>query len=280
MANKPMDYAIDELRPYGILVSGHYVESCPYVIHRPSGSIDWLLMYTHSGEGEIWVNGERILCREGDVTILLPGIPHHYGANGENWSFTWVHYIPDPDWVHRLRFPERMVRFIHISLLEAELQRAFFEALERMRKYGEQGISELPRRLAMLALEEALLLLQMSIPPAKQDQIDPRIAEVLAQLQESYTEKLTLPELARQSCLSISRLSHLFKEQTGDSIGNTINKLRLEKAAELLIYTKRQIAEISEDVGYESSDHFTRMFQSHFDITPARYRKQKLTQPL
>ncbi|ASA20748.1 helix-turn-helix domain-containing protein [Paenibacillus donghaensis] len=274
MAKKPTDYAIEEYRPYGILVSGHYTEQRPYYIHRPSGSIDWLLMYTHSGSGEIVINQKTMKCHEGEVVILLPGIPHHYGASSEEWSFTWVHFIPHPEWSSWLRLPGQADRFIHLPVHSLPEKHSLQEALERMLYYAGHSGMELNRRLALNALEQALLLLCAGCSE-EQNQMDSRILDVMEYLRQSFREKPTLEELARISCLSRSRLSHLFKEQVGDTIGNTLNKLRLEKAAELLLYTKRQISEISEDVGYESNDHLTRMFRSHFGVTPLKYRQQK-----
>ena len=113
---------------------------------------------------------------------------------------------------------------------------------------------------------------------AKQDTVvlmDPRISSLLQELQMNPAQKISLPELARKSCLSTSRLSHLFKEQVGDTILNTLYKYRLERALQLLVSTQRQIAEIASDVGFDCAIHFTRKFRDTFGETPSLYRKRK-----
>ncbi|WP_239004631.1 helix-turn-helix domain-containing protein [Paenibacillus tepidiphilus] len=111
--------------------------------------------------------------------------------------------------------------------------------------------SMLHRRLSELALEEALVHVQLSANQEHSVSMDPRISDILRDLQLHPAQKVSLPELARTSCLSISRLSHLFKEQVGDTILNTLNKFRMERAAQLLAGTQRQVAEIAADVGFE-----------------------------
>jgi len=274
MAKKPMDYAINEERPCGILISGHYRENSGYSIHRPSGSVDWLLMYTLAGEGVVRTAEEDVICREGGVSILLPGTPHHYGTHGAAWEFIWVHFIPDPDWSPWLRLPERIENFCHLNL-PAGVRYTVAEPLGRMLRHSlQEGRTELHGRLSELALEEALIQIRLAAKDAG-EAMDSRIAEVLRYLQFSFMEKISLTELARLACLSPSRLSHLFKEEVGDTIMNTVNKYRLDKAAQLLSCTSRRISEISSDVGFECTDHFTRMFSHSFGETPSKYRKRK-----
>lgn len=278
MTEKSIDYAMQEHRPYGILIAGHYVEGPHYSIYRPSGSIDWLLLYTLSGEGSIRVKGEQFICREGDVAILQPGLPHEYKTHGESWDFWWTHFIPDPKWMFWLQLPELREDFVKLKLHQSSNRQAVHQAFERMIEYNGQSGSSLHGKLAMVALEETLLHLVLASSPRIEATLDPRIADLIIYLQREYRKPGEIPELAKRCYLSPSRLSHLFKEQVGDTILNTVHKIRAEKAAELLTFTSRQISEIAEDIGYNNTDHFTRMFQRVYGTTPSAYRKVKLAE--
>ncbi|WP_019908556.1 helix-turn-helix domain-containing protein [Paenibacillus sp. HW567] len=276
MANKQTDYAIHGERPYGILIAGHYAEEPGYSIHRPSGSVDWLLMYTLSGEGEIQRPEGTVTCGPGDLAVLLPGMPHHYGTRGSRWEFIWVHFIPDPQWLTWLKLPLMSELFAYKHLPAGELRSNVEDGLVRMALNDlPAGRSELHRKLSELALEEALIHLQLHCNTEYHSSMDPRVAEILQHLQQFPAAKISIPELAKRSCLSPSRLSHLFKEQVGDTILNTVCKFRLERAAQLLSGTTRQVAEIASDVGYDCSIHFTRKFREAFGETPSGYRKRK-----
>lgn len=277
MAEKQTDYAIHMKRPYGILIAGKYNQLADYAVHRPSGSMDWLLMYTISGEGQILKNNQQtVACEAGDAVILMPGIPHHYGTKGSSWEFIWVHFIPDPEWSTWLRLPGAGERFFFGHIGSGEEREQIQEAMLRMvRNETPAGSSELHRRLAEIALEETLIYIQQTCPAESSASIDPRIASILRELQLFPSQKVNLPELARKSCLSTSRLSHLFKEQVGDTILNSLCKIRLEKAAQLLLGTNRQVAEIASDVGFDCTIYFTRKFKEAFGETPSIYRKRE-----
>ncbi|MNM85262.1 Arabinose operon regulatory protein [compost metagenome] len=278
MAKKPTNYAINEERPYGILISGHYAETADYSIHRPPDPVGWLLMYTLTGEGQVHVAGEVVApCRPGDAVILLPGLPHHYSTAGARWEFIWVHFIPAPSFRPWLNLPQQTEGIVRLQVDGSPGRNGFAEALQRMVRYSSSGgNSELHHRLAELALEEALLLLRAEVAKdSNEAAIDPRIADVVGYLRESYRERVSIPDLAKRSCMSPSRLSHLFKEQVGDTIIGTVNKIRLEKASQLLAFTTRQVAEIAGDVGIDSPDHFARMFCQVYGETPSGYRKRK-----
>ncbi|NIK70937.1 MULTISPECIES: helix-turn-helix domain-containing protein [unclassified Paenibacillus] len=277
MAKEQTDYAIYNWRPYGILIAGYYSESSEYAVQRPSGSRDWLLMYTVSGEGRVQKNNQStVACKAGDVVILMPGIPHHYGTKGTSWEFIWVHFIPYPEWSTWLRLPGSDERFFFRHIAGDESHHGIQEALMRMvRHEASAGSSELHRRLAEIALEETLIYIQQTCPAENAVSMDPRIAQILRELQLYPAQKVSLPELARKSCLSTSRLSHLFKEQVGDTVLNIVSKIRMEKAAQLLTGTNRQITEIASDVGFDCTIYFTRKFKEAFGETPSLYRKRE-----
>ncbi|CAH1221762.1 Arabinose operon regulatory protein [Paenibacillus auburnensis] len=276
MAKKLMDYAIHAERSYGILIAGHFRVAADYAIHRSSGSRDWLLIYTISGEGQIQLSDGYVTCAEGDVAILLPGMAHHYSTKGADWEMIWVHFIPDPHWSTWLSLPEKEPNFIYHRVSSAEARLSIQNALMRMISHELPGINSLlHRRLSELALEEAIVHVQLDGNAGNQVSMDPRISAILRDLQLNPAQKISLPELAQKSCMSTSRLSHLFKEQVGDTVLNTLNKFRLERAAQLLSGTQRQVAEIAADVGFDCAIHFTRKFRDTFGETPSLYRKRK-----
>ena len=65
----------------------------------------------------------------------------------------------------------------------------------------------------------------------------------------------------------------LFIRETGIGLSSNIKKLRINKAAELLIHTNMKIHEISSFVGYTNTSYFCRCFRDEFRKTPDAYRQ-------
>ena len=69
-----------------------------------------------------------------------------------------------------------------------------------------------------------------------------------------------------------------FKEQTGHSFSEHINKLRMDYAAKLLTeYPQYTIDAIAKMCGIDSRQHFHRLFSEYFGITPSAFRKNHLS---
>jgi two-component system response regulator YesN len=81
-----------------------------------------------------------------------------------------------------------------------------------------------------------------------------------------------LPALARSCQVSVSRLTHLFKDETGITLKNYRLDSRLQAAAVMLASTDMPIKAIASRVGYHHTSSFVRAFKTHSRETPADYR--------
>lgn len=53
-----------------------------------------------------------------------------------------------------------------------------------------------------------------------------------------------------------------------------VTELRLDRAKQLINTTDLRMYEISERIGYNNVEHFTRMFKKKYGISPSDYKKQ------
>ena len=83
-----------------------------------------------------------------------------------------------------------------------------------------------------------------------------------------------LSEIYKVSNYSQTTICREFKKYTGTTIVAYINDLRLTYACNLLKNTTFPLWKISNDVGFQSQAHFTRLFKEKYGITPLQYRKQ------
>jgi AraC-like DNA-binding protein/ligand-binding sensor protein len=91
---------------------------------------------------------------------------------------------------------------------------------------------------------------------------------------ENYTRKLSLQEIADASGLSAPYFSTIFKEEMGENLSNYLNRLRVEKAAAMLVTTNLSISGIASACGFEDQSWFSKIFKNNTGFTPGKYREQ------
>jgi AraC-like DNA-binding protein/ligand-binding sensor protein len=91
---------------------------------------------------------------------------------------------------------------------------------------------------------------------------------------ENYTRKLSLQEIADASGLSAPYFSTIFKEEMGENLSNYLNRLRVEKAATMLIETELTLNEIAGACGFEDQSWFSKIFKSFTSLSPGKYREK------
>lgn len=109
--------------------------------------------------------------------------------------------------------------------------------------------------------------------------MDWRIEKVSHQLQRgcNLQPRLAITQLADSLNLSASRLRHLFKTETGLSLKQCLIESRLKSGRVLLETSLFSVKEIAMKVGYAHMSHFVRDFRRTYQVTPAHYRKQRLS---
>jgi AraC-like DNA-binding protein len=95
-----------------------------------------------------------------------------------------------------------------------------------------------------------------------------------AYIENYFFEHITIADLAQRSCVNSRKLMECFKYIYGMTINECIQKTRMTKAGELLLTTDFKVGDISALVGYENASKFAEMFRRHYEISPARYRKE------
>lgn len=248
-------------------LAGHFIEQDTYVTKRPQGRSDWLLTFTLEGEGYVNDQGNERSCRPGDLTLLKPGTPQHYGTKKDHtWQFVWVHFPSIFTETNLLPDEEQLILTIESESIRERIHRAFTRILEDSRERGEYWFE-----LCSSSLREILLIMAQKT----NTKVDARIEEVLHLLSQQMRQPIRIEDLAQTVGLSPSRLSHLFKASTGYSIIDTLNRMRIQQAVLMLEHTGRSASEVCYDVGFQNYNHFTNQFRKWYGMNPSTFMKER-----
>lgn len=125
---------------------------------------------------------------------------------------------------------------------------------------------------ALIELEKLLLLLFAHMGQRKAP-LDSRVVCAREFLHANFARPLKVGDVARASLLSVSQLSFLFSQQIGIAPMRYLERLRLERARELLAFTPASLREIAARAGYTDAEYFARRFRLHSGQTPRAFRK-------
>ena len=165
----------------------------------------------------------------------------------------------------------------HVSLAEEseELLKTLVAMLYR------ETAEERPGALAIIAAT-CLSLFIMAVRAGKVSPVastgllqllgDARLGKSVVAMMSSPAFGWTIDDLARHSAMSRATYARQFRERAGMTVGAFLTDIRMMLASDLLLRTRRTVADIAAEVGYESEAAFGKAFKARRGITPARFR--------
>jgi AraC-like DNA-binding protein len=113
------------------------------------------------------------------------------------------------------------------------------------------------------------------IPNPEGNATDLKITAILNYIQTNY-KTVSIAELSSVFNYSERHITRLLKDYTGDSFLVIVQRIKFNRATELLSNPDISIQEITDITGYTDISHFYRMFRKHYHMTPNQYRNMKL----
>lgn len=98
--------------------------------------------------------------------------------------------------------------------------------------------------------------------------------KIVEYVDSNYMKSVSLGELSRQFYLNSTYISTLFKKYMNKTFFEYVNDLRMSRASTLLNETDKMIFEVSDEVGYSDSFHFSKMFKKHYGVSPSEFRQR------
>lgn len=112
------------------------------------------------------------------------------------------------------------------------------------------------------------IMMEPAQPKTYYNEIIIRVDEYL----NNYYQKASLERAAEAVGLSPNYLSKIYKEKSGCGFLEKLNRIKMEKASELLMDPSYKHYEIAFYVGYDNPKNFSRAFKSYFNVSPMEYR--------
>ena len=227
----------------------------------------FILEYIVSGKGYLNVNDEKHTLKAGDAYIIHPGDFCIYHSDpSDPYKKYWVNFSASFFFTELLKaydINDRVVRGLDLS--------GFFEDIFKLEeRYTLNDEMYIPAsKLIFGALMEIAQHKQKNFMSQEKD-----IAfKVRNLLYKSFATKITIDEVAKRFYRSKNDINRQFKKKYNTTPHNYLIDVRIGKAKNLLVNSKKTLAEIASFLCFSSEFHFSNTFKKKVGVSPSEFRK-------
>ncbi|WP_234124050.1 helix-turn-helix domain-containing protein [Clostridium hydrogenum] len=281
----------------------HIIENRPYSIHQTHvAANNNLVLYQHwhdeieifyleQGEIEFAIEDTQFCIHEGEALLIPPNLLHMATkTNNETCSFFALVFS-------QVLFTEAFTNATYARFVQPLKHNGLIylfkfspniswqnKALLLLKKilcfYGRQDIDtwELELHGLLYQLWNLYYLNHMTSVSLSSNYVKlyGKLKPSIEYIHENFSFDMTISLLSKQSGLCTGTFCRYFKELTGLTTFNYLNRFRIRKSCEALLNTSLNITEIANMSGFNNISYFNRSFLKHVKCKPSEYRKQNM----
>jgi AraC-type DNA-binding domain-containing proteins len=222
------------------------------------------------GEGWLRIDGVDYYPDAGQLFLMPAGIMQSYGTISENTFLKyWCHFTANVGDVEIFKIINTPC-FIEVKDI-MYVSDLFKKMIDSFRQ--DDPCSLLHTKSAMYEII-AYYLEQVPLENIKNidSQSSEKLKTILIYIENNISKDITIEELSKLLYLHPNYFIRLFKKHMGSSPKQYINRVRLEKACQLLSSTNIPIKEIALENGFKDLFYFSKNIKSHTGLSPTEYR--------
>lgn len=229
------------------------------------------------GTCEVSAGGRTILLSPGDFALLRPLLVHELRSSSDGALFLAAQLRPAIcrdyacDGALEFDFAAGSERLDEAAL--RDFRRGMLTlarcCLERGPGWEFEATGELNLLLALLARSFPLC----AHGQGRRAAMDERARRILGYIEANCTRKLLLSEIAAAEGLTVSYLSHFFRDSFNTTFQEYLAGLRCERARQLLADRSQTLLDVSISSGFSDVKYLNRAFAARYGCSPAEYRR-------
>ncbi|MGN7416131.1 AraC family transcriptional regulator [Paenibacillus sp. SAF-068] len=245
-------------------------EACdPAHYWGPGVRDSYIVHYIHKGRGTVYMEGREYHLTQGQGFLILPDTVIHYEADSQDpWTYSWFGFkgVQAKAFLQRAQLSaEHPVFHAHDPERMAHLYDDMVQAATRLRPGGDVLYQSLLYRLiAELISSSSELEEESQLLSGK----EAYIRQAVQFMENRYSQRTSILDIARAVGLDRTYLSGLFKERYGKSLQSFFLEYRMNRAAELLRNPTLSVSEVAHSVGYTDPLLFSKMFKRVTGVSP------------
>ncbi len=251
---------------------------------------NYLIIFVIKGKVKGFVGSSLKEYRSGDIVVIGRNVPHYFILNEEtNAEGKEINEIEILYFQQHL-FPARMTDIAELHFIQSLLRRSqqgillqdktMFVKIRKMlyRIDDVEGIQKLIELYQILdtlgqATDYAIISDEVYNSENTVTTNLSTLQRIYKYLYTNFHQEITLTELSKHAHQNPTALCRTFKRETGKTIFQFLNKIRIENACKLLIDTDMSISQIAYNSGFNNLPYFNRQFKLWTHQTPSTYKE-------
>lgn len=273
------DFELDTAKPLKFDICGNLRAADGFLHHRRCMD-QHVLIVVLKGSLHLLADGEQVTVSQGQY-LLLPAGKEHDGwkpSKGE-LSYLWVHFSAvqakegERETEH-YRFPQfgQLPRNQRVTTLFRQLLDLSGTRQGRQGSMADYGCSLLLMELSAELSEENVSGEGQNGGQESHGGSRSVVREVMEYLEENSLKQIRTGDVAKHFHYNPEYLGSLFRKQTGLTIAQYLNKMRLETAKRLLENRNVGIKEAAYSSGFRDEKYFMKIFKQQEGMTPLAYQ--------
>ena len=268
------------------IVTIHYYELDESFIFDGETHDFWEMVYVDKGAVIVKRDEEEILLNQGDVIFHKPNEFHAIKAYKSNPNFFVMSFSCTSAPIRCLekyhtKLDKMLKPYISAIIKEAEATFIIPKNDTSLKKLvlkedaiigGEQLIKSYLEQLLILLVRNATAIGKISVFPSKDSMENNLISSIKEYLDGSLEERIQISDVCKKFGYSKSYLSKIFHEQTGMTIANYSNQVKIKEAKQLIRENNLNLSEISDRLAFDNPQYFSRVFKRITGMTPTEFK--------
>ncbi|MBP2630369.1 MAG: btr 2 [Firmicutes bacterium] len=237
------------------------------------------IVFFTEGKGNIIIEKKRYSVKEGMLFYICPDVLHSIEMDTEkpvcflSVHFSYAHVgFNESKWT--IRDEVKM-----LPLHSAQELKNHYPIEDIFKKLVDSWNEKLPgyEFITKTLLQQLLIAIFQNMRKQNRNySISLKIEKIIQYMHQNINNRVTLPELSEMVHLSSFYLSRTFKESTGYSVIEYFNKMKIDKAKELIIDGNKKVKEVAQELGFSDEFYFSRIFKKIEGISPSEFYSKNI----
>lgn len=222
------------------------------------------LVYVLEGHFNATINGQSMVVNEGEMLVNNCYSVHAYTSD-KCYSIVTIIPLGVVPSIQKLLTSNRF----HNRIIADDTRRSLEFFMRTLADNPENAVLQKGVSYSLLGY----LMGHISLDPLHaSDQADV-ICRILNYLNDNFTQRLTVEQVAAEFGYSRSRFSHLFKNTVGYSLPQYLNMLRCRSVCEAMLSSDVPVVDLAINAGFNNAHTFYTAFKSYYHMTPREYAR-------